>query len=178
MEAPSSAINGAAADGDAVMTDAQQSSTALQNEYESIPDADLDAAERKVLEMLELSAKIAEDLAGGLEPAPQPAASVASDATRFMALAGELRRTLEAARFPPEFEYRRTAGGEIFRRRLDEMHDAACDDLHHELRAHAQSALRDSGAGAGAGDAAAALAALEPAIKECEDTALAAGVRR
>ena len=50
MEAPS---NGAAADGDAVMTDAQQSSTALQNEYESIPDADLDAAERKVLEMLE-----------------------------------------------------------------------------------------------------------------------------
>ena len=56
------------------------------------------------------------------------------------------------------------------------MHDAACDDLHHELRAHAQSALRDSGAGAG--DAAAALAALEPAIKECEDTALAAGVRR
>ena len=175
MEAPS---NGAAADGDAVMTDAQQSSTALQNEYESIPDADLDAAERKVLEMLELSAKIAEDLAGGLEPAPQPAASVASDATRFMALAGELRRTLEAARFPPELEYRRTAGGEIFRRRLDEMHDAACDDLHHELRAHAQSALRDSGAGAAGGDAAAALAALEPAIKECEDTALAAGVRR
>ena len=54
------------------MTDAQQSSTALQNEYESIPDADLDAAERKVLEMLELSAKIAEDLAGGLEPAPRP----------------------------------------------------------------------------------------------------------
>ena len=80
MEAPSSATNGAAADGDAVMTDAQQSSTALQNEYESIPDADLDADERKVLEMLELSAKIAEDLAGGLEPAPQPAASLSAAA--------------------------------------------------------------------------------------------------
>ena len=159
--------------------------------YAAIPDAALDACEEKVLTMLELSAQIAEGLAGGLATPPEATASVAADAARFMQLSEDLKEALAGAAFLPEHDYRRTAAGEVFRRQVDEMHDGACDDMHLALRAHAHSAVSygptddDAAAAAAAavdpppdGDAAARILANEALVRDCELTAGDAGVRR
>ena len=151
----------------------------------TVSDSELAEAERKVLTMLELSAQIAEGLAGGLEtPVPEGTASVAADAARFVELSSEIKETLSRAEFAPEQPYQRTADAEVFRHRVDEMYESAADELHEALRAQVYSAVtygpqpgdapdRDVAEG---DDAEKHLAKAEVLIGLCEESAATAAV--
>jgi hypothetical protein len=149
-----------------------------------VSDARLAACQQDVLKMVELAAQVAEGLAANVDPEGAPETNaVREDAATFLQLADGVQDTMNQSKWPVEREYARSAENLLLKRHLDEMVEGAQDELGAALRVHLVSALRDQEQHAaqppreGDEDEEAQLCRALELVRECEETAEAAGVR-